>query len=490
LADLATLHLQDFSAFEAFGEISRLTGVEITLHGGVAFRAALHAAYHDKLDVDLFDLAPFSSDIDLEHSGSPKETIKIAHHIESLVPFASWCRWSINSAKHAELASAQRKASTDIPLRRIRFSTSTAAHIPEDALVDIKKRQISFKRNRHFGHSRPDLRPDLELFGLMLALNSRAEAEDIVGANIAFDEKIAHQWLQEGLDQNALELIERPEVAARFWHLLSTRLARCGFDDFNSQLIRIGSPALRRFGISTRHLLMLDRAICVSRITASGAFRVPEITPEIVMGSASAALFEKIIWRAAKLADYPQDALPHDPMDLIDPSLELVGIVSGITLLPYNSDSGSSEDDPFRSSGEWEIVKPEFVEFAWKVDWRKKITPHALTGQMLVFGAMDLGAATALPVVGGVFEQPRAWIRVRLDDLIERGKNGIPVEAALLILQAQTAETGDVERGPKLRRSSIPENAMGEDQSIPADNYAHNTQPTEIDEPTHLTVEI
>lgn len=448
MAELSTLRLQDFAAFEAFGEIAERTGVEIVLHGGTAFRAALYAACQDRLDFDLFDAVPFNSDIDLEHAGDEEKTAEIAGYIDRLVPFASWCRWSINDAKRAALARAQRDASTDIPLRRIRFSTS-AADIPDAAMRDIRERRVSFTRNPDFGRSESDLRPDLELFGLMLALNTWAEAEEIAGDSVAFDEEGAHRWLLEGLGPNAAEWLGRPVFVARFWHLLSLGLARRGMDGFNHLLTEIGWPILQKAGISPEQLLDGDRAISVSRITSAADFRVPQLTPEIVTGEAAIEVFGEVIRHAAELAGYPQEMLPDDPLDLIDPALDLVGIVPDLTLLPYGSGKDGEEDDPFLSG-----VEQEFVQFAWDIPEGAALDPRALTGQMLTPGVQDCGAATALPVVGGTFGRSRAWVRVRLDDLVERGSEGKPVAAALLILQARADEGEDAGRDPRQRGTS------------------------------------
>lgn len=469
MVEISTLRLQDFAVFEAFAQIAEITGTEIILHGGAAFRAALYAAYQGRLDFDLFDLVPFNSDIDLEHEGTREKSAEIARHIDSLVPFASWCRWSINDGDNAIRAKAQRAASTDIPLRRIRFSTAVAADIPKAAARDINNLRVSFERNPGFGSSAADLRPDLELFGLMVALNTWAEAEEIAGEPIAFDEAAARDWIAEGLDKNALELLERPGVAARFWHLLSLRLARVGVDEFNTLLMTLGAPILDKFDVSIDQLNDSDRAISVSKITRSANFRVPELTPAVVTGEAAAQLFGDIIRRAAKLAGYPLADLPRDPIDLIDPSFELIGIVPDLTLLPYGSGKGGGddEDDPFLSG-----VEQEFVQFAWDVQRGDRLDPHALTGQLLALGADDFGTATALPVVGGTFGESRAWMRARLDDLIERGQNGSIAEAVLLILQARPREAEAAEPRRRRRRGALPGEVDVDEGWRPAHDYA------------------
>ncbi|WP_157219163.1 hypothetical protein [Flavisphingomonas formosensis] len=457
MAAISSFRLQDFSAFAPFAEVARRAETDIVLHGGTAFRAALYAAWQNRLDVDLFDLVPFNSDIDLEHNGSAEKTAQIAALIDTLIPFASWCRWSINDAERADKARAQRDASTDIPLRRIRFSTSEPAYVPTRAQADIDSREVSFERNPRFGRSDAELRPDLEIFGLMVALNSWSEAQEIANGPVGFEEERAMAWILEGFDAEALQRLEKPAIAARFWHLFSLRLARHGLDRFNLALARLGGPILDRFGASIPKIFDVDRAISVSKMTSSANFRVPELTPQIVTGEAAVALFGALIRRAADLAGYPLEDLPDDPLDLIDPSLDLIGIVPDLTLMPYGSgkDGADEVDDPFLSG-----LNQEFVQFAWEVEGGEKPDPQGLTGQMLALGARDFGTATALPVVGGMFGSARAWVRARLDDLIEPGPDGAAVGALLLILQARPDEAEETERGPKLRQHGVPGEIM------------------------------
>jgi hypothetical protein len=117
--------LQDLAPFDTLGDIAKACKVELTLYGGTASRAAMHHFYRPDEELDIFDLAPFSSDIDLEHSGSGEKTVEILLAIQDLVPFANWFRWSIIDYERADKAAAQRAVSTRIPLREMRTVTIT-----------------------------------------------------------------------------------------------------------------------------------------------------------------------------------------------------------------------------------------------------------------------------------------------------------------------------------------------------------------------------
>lgn len=62
----------------------------------VAFMAENPFATHEKLP-SLFELAPFLSDVDLQHTGTSHQTAGIRKAILSSVPFAENFRWDIFS---------------------------------------------------------------------------------------------------------------------------------------------------------------------------------------------------------------------------------------------------------------------------------------------------------------------------------------------------------------------------------------------------------
>lgn len=469
MVDLASLRLQDFEAFAPLAEIARRTGTEIVLHGGAASRAVMHAFYRGDTGFDLFDVAPFNSDIDLDHNGDAEKTAEILTAISAgmlaeesagivtamaaEIPFASWFRWSINDLERARLAKAQRAVSTDVPLRRIRLSTASEAKIPAMAMRDLVERRVSFARNLAFGEGAALTGPDVELYGLMMALNAWTEMQEIAGAEIDFDVDGAMDWIRDGFESSALAQAENPAVAARFWHLLSGRLARVGLDRFNRALLKVGEPVLEQLGIPVEALGDPAYAFAVSKVTSAAGFRVPELTPAILTGDRARQGFHEVIERLAGRIGLPRGELPADLSELIDPSLELVAVIPELTLNPYGADADISEDDadPFYSG-----LGQEFVQFAWDNPLGDRLDPHGLTGQVLVLGAPDMGAASALPLVGGTFGPDRGWVRARIDDLLERGLDGGPVDAALLILQARPTGAAGTELDRHFRLQEQP----------------------------------
>ena len=148
MADIGELWLQDFLPFAALKDVAHRFKVQIAVFGGAASRAAMYRAC-DRHDIDIFDLAPFSSDIDLVHTGDAKLTSAIAADIADRVPFSTWCRWAILDDKAARRALANRNASTQVPLRRIGFGTGGPSKLPPQAQVDLSEGRSLGSAIRH-----------------------------------------------------------------------------------------------------------------------------------------------------------------------------------------------------------------------------------------------------------------------------------------------------------------------------------------------------
>ncbi len=438
---LKSKRLQDIGPFEKLAAVAEANGVGITLYGGSASRAAMLESYRSDDSFDIFDLAPFSSDIDIEHSGTGEQTPKILAAIEELVPFASWFRWSVIDRELAAKAAAQRAISTSVPLRQIRFSTDRDPEIPDDALSDIEQRRVSFSRNPKYradGEQR-----DVELYGLMMALNVHSEMGEISSDEISIDREAVSMWLDLDKHNELAQAAENRRLAARCWHLLSMRIARSGVEDrLTEELVRSAgtSGILDGFGVDGEALLDPNRAVSVSKVTGTGDFRVPELTPQIETGEQARESFGHLIRELAEIAHFPQEELPADPIDLVDPSIELIGLVPRLTLLPYSSSAESEsndETDVFYSG-----MEQEFVQIAWDNGAGIDLDDKGLTAQVIPWTSLSgIYSTDSLPAVGGVFGENRPWVRARLDDLIDRNSHGVEGNASLMIFRAKPGDS-------------------------------------------------
>src|SRR5689334_5555529 len=87
--------LTDVPAFERLRLLEEAFGIEFILFGGAATRLAI-SLYDGRTPLpDLTDLTPFSSDIDLAHSGPDYLSPDILASIDAVLPGAGWCRWSL-----------------------------------------------------------------------------------------------------------------------------------------------------------------------------------------------------------------------------------------------------------------------------------------------------------------------------------------------------------------------------------------------------------
>ena len=392
-------------------------------------------------DLDIFDLVPFSSDIDLEHTGSGKQTYEILLKIQEQVPFASWFRWSLIDHARAQKAAEQRAISTAVPLRQLRFSTARDADIPDQALRDLEQHRVTFERNPAFhGHRRGVHRRDVEIYGLMMALNVVAELHDIAGGEPAFDKSAIIRWLRGTGHRDLRTAAVDARLAARFWHMLAVQLARLGRDaEMTAELLNLASntDVLRHFDIDLKALGATGQAFSVSKFTADDNFRIPELTPVIRDGDDGYRALQTVIQDLRIRAGFSPVEIVQDVATLIDPAFELIAVIPELTIKPYAA-AASQEDD--ETDVYYSGMEQEFVEIAWQEANRLPGHPRGLTAQVVPWGDLAQTVATsALPAVGGIFGTDRPWVRARLDDLVERNPGRGDGKASLVILQAKNA---------------------------------------------------
>lgn len=138
---------------EGLEEVCKRHGVSLSCHGGTARRIAATASEKGTLTGwDIFDCVPFSSDIDLVHTGSSDQTDAILWDIRQTVPFAEQLRWEILSREeHARFEEAK-LYSAIIPSLYIELTTVGWID-PWDGLNDISNRTFRFIRNGFYRRS-------------------------------------------------------------------------------------------------------------------------------------------------------------------------------------------------------------------------------------------------------------------------------------------------------------------------------------------------
>src|SRR5688572_20452609 len=106
--------ISDIDQLQSLEAIGREIGVSFTLHGGTVFRFVSRLILNNdsipispdgeaiSKKVDLYDICPFTADIDLVHSGPAAKTRHVLDAILECVPGAECFRWEIRSADENE----------------------------------------------------------------------------------------------------------------------------------------------------------------------------------------------------------------------------------------------------------------------------------------------------------------------------------------------------------------------------------------------------
>lgn len=423
--------LRHIGPLRGLQKVARDLDLPLTVFGGVASRAAMYLTYRPRRPLDLFDLAPFSSDIDLEYDADADRGPELLASIQTHVPFASWFRWSLVDRDRAAKAAAQRAISTVVPLRSIRFATHEPATISDAALRDLKTGNVTFERNPNFKPDGVDGQGrDVELFGLMMALNAEADLRALCPSAPGIDRAAAHDWLQRDGWRDLQTIARDDRLCGRFWTLFATQrvLGRARNEIFQELVLMAD-----RLGVFSRlgyDPTAEEGALGLSKLGRAGQFRAHSLRPQVMSGGEGRELFMSVLRDVRGGLGLSLDL--SEPEDLIDPALELVAVAPRIQLqkLPDDLDRSGSTD-VFESG-----IDDEFIEIAWP--HRGAVTnPRGLTAQLFPYSQRTSGGAfSSVPATGGVRGE-QAWIRIRLDDLLDREDERSEAVAALVILQAR-----------------------------------------------------
>lgn len=158
------------------GDLRRVTrkfGVEVKAIGGFVRRIASRLRDYRELPNDPLMLVPFTSDIDLIHSGQKSINDDIVAAIRDCVPFGEALRWQIRSAEEDVKFVQALRFNDIVPANLLTLSTSGTHGIadPWNGQKDIQKHAYRFNRNPRYKES-PLYQAgrDLEVFAALLYL--------------------------------------------------------------------------------------------------------------------------------------------------------------------------------------------------------------------------------------------------------------------------------------------------------------------------------
>lgn len=398
--------LYDLPAFAGLEAVGRQFNVRFRLFGGAASRLAM-ALWHDRrLSRTLVDLTPFSSDLDLEHSGDDARTAEIQAAIDAYVVDAPWCRWSLVGHQTAAALRARRAQSTQVPLRNIVFESWRASEIDDQAVEDLQSLRVSIRA--HPGFAETEARrseTDLEIFGLLLALNTAADLAFAADAPVNVDADAAADLLGRYIrSDDAAVLARQPNLRRRLYYLTAALVAR--------------SP--RTEGPLGRILALLNEAAPIAQLPSRGQAMV-------VSAALEGDNFRAPRTAAMSLTDTAALGVDFQAAYTIDPAFDVHGVSAPVPL--QVGTAPSSGLDP--------LGRPrEFLHLAWRAGGESADITTAF--------AIDQGNALHQGfAVGGPLPSGGRWLRMDIGGLLaSKGARAIRIG----VLQGEAIDEADPEK--------------------------------------------
>jgi hypothetical protein len=177
--------------------------------------------------VDLFDLTPFTADVDLLHSGSTRKTKELLETILRVVPNADCFRWEVRSQDEQHQFREAFEYEHQIPARCL-LLTVNGIHDPLGGIEDIRARRFRFIYRETFNKS-PLFQQgrSIEVFAALLYMQTLFEADlsnkewsNQPGLNDAFVifKRAASEATERALEQS-------PYLRTRLAYLLTNTVA-------------------------------------------------------------------------------------------------------------------------------------------------------------------------------------------------------------------------------------------------------------------------
>lgn len=172
-------HLHDVVGLEPLEKIAHDHGVDLVARGGLARRLFTLAVRQPTVSApDLFDLLPFTADIDLTHTGGRDATKAIMEAVRREVPLADCFRWELRSAEEEIDARLSRPYGPVVPVHGVTIGVRAGFDDPMNARVDVATKRHRYVRNPAYRDSPRFLAGrDLEVFGAIRYLRTVLEDE-------------------------------------------------------------------------------------------------------------------------------------------------------------------------------------------------------------------------------------------------------------------------------------------------------------------------
>jgi hypothetical protein len=172
-------HLHPVSGLEPLEKIARELGIVISGTGDLARRLYSHELLTPSLPApDLFELTPFTTCIELVHSGGAEVNDALRRAIMRELILPECFRWRIWSAEQDQRHRRASSYGPVVPVHDVRLSTHDGFDDPMNARGDIVAKTYRYVRNPLYRESPRFLaNRDLEVFGAIGFLRTVIEAE-------------------------------------------------------------------------------------------------------------------------------------------------------------------------------------------------------------------------------------------------------------------------------------------------------------------------
>lgn len=321
-------------------EICERFGVEITGFGSVIRRLAFVMMSGKATTVpSLFDLAPFLSDIDLMHSGSPEQTPAIRDAIMAAVPWSECFRWEISSEATLKPYMDDEVHLPLIPLNKLTLPTRAGKGLvdPFNAAEDIRRHRFRLEANPFYGRSA--LRASHRDCGILHAifflelLCEHGNAESM-------DEhpgwQVCRDLIDSSGDETAVSLGESAYLRARLRDRFQAMYAACGSrwqwevafskSGLDAKLGRRGSLARYDYGFFTSFDL---RFLGVSCRLGGDRYRLRYDTTDLlldgILGGDQPKADGLVLWDSMLETHQPLSAISAHPLPQLASGQVIVG---------------------------------------------------------------------------------------------------------------------------------------------------------------------
>lgn len=216
-------YISDVEQLAYLAPIARRFGIGFRLHGGVASR--LLGRVNDAIrPLDLFELTPFASDIDLLHTGSAAMTGALLDAILREVPAAECFRWELRTETEQMNIDRTMGSVGAIPARTVSLLDTVGGQIvdPASGALDISRKKFRYYFNPYYAQSESfragrDTPALSALLYLQTLFEAGMSAEQLYNQPGWAQAAAAIQTLVE--DEVRRQFEEHAYLRARFWYL-------------------------------------------------------------------------------------------------------------------------------------------------------------------------------------------------------------------------------------------------------------------------------